>query len=65
MSRRRTGWRHRADRATYFLPEVGDEVLVEFVGGDIAHPIVIGSLWNGKDRMPATACAAAAAGRRP
>ena len=38
--------------------KVGDEVLVEFAGGDIAHPIVIGSVWNGKDRVPATACAA-------
>lgn len=53
----------RADRATFFLPEVGDEVLVEFVGGDIAHPIVIGSLWNGKDRVPATACAAPPGGK--
>jgi uncharacterized protein involved in type VI secretion and phage assembly len=37
---------------TFFLPEVGDEVLVAFEDGDIHHPFVVGSLYNGK-RAPA------------
>jgi len=41
------------DRGTYFLPEVGDEVLVAFDKGDIQHPYVLGALWNGKDTPPA------------
>ena len=40
------------DRGSYFLPEVGDEVLVAFEQGDIHHPYVIGALWNGKDKPP-------------
>jgi len=36
----------------YFLPEVGDEVLVCFDHGHIEHPYVIGCLWNGKDKPP-------------
>lgn len=42
-----------ADRGTYFLPEVGDEVLVAFEAGAIDHPYVLGALWNGKDKPPA------------
>ena len=42
-----------ADRGTYFLPEVGDEVLVAFEGGDLGHPYVLGALWNGEDAPPA------------
>ncbi len=37
---------------TYFLPEVGDEVLVSFENGDIHQPIVVGSLWTGKRKPP-------------
>jgi len=41
------------DRGTYFLPEVGDEVLVAFEDGDVDHPYVLGALWNGADAPPA------------
>jgi uncharacterized protein involved in type VI secretion and phage assembly len=40
------------NRGTFFLPEVGDEVLVSFDHGDITQPYVIGALWNGKDKPP-------------
>lgn len=40
------------DRGTFFMPEVGDEVLVAFDRGDISHPYVIGALWNGVDKPP-------------
>lgn len=39
---------------TYFLPEVGDEVLIGFEYGDIHNPIVIGGLWSGKRKPPET-----------
>ncbi len=40
-------------RGIYFLPEVGDEVLVAFDRGDLRFPYVVGSLWNGQDQSPA------------
>jgi len=42
------------ERGTFFLPEVGDEVVVAFDHGDIDYPYVIGALWNGKDKPPET-----------
>ncbi|MCP2729243.1 phage baseplate assembly protein V [Limnofasciculus baicalensis] len=38
----------------YFLPEVGDEVLVAFEHGMIEFPYILGALWNGKDKPPDT-----------
>jgi phage baseplate assembly protein V len=35
---------------TYFVPEVGDEVLVAFVHGDMRLPVVLGGLYNGSDK---------------
>ena len=40
------------NRGAFLLPNVGDEVLVSFVNGDTRLPIVIGSLWNGRDTPP-------------
>ncbi len=34
----------------FFVPEVDDEVLVAFIHGDIRQPIVVGGLYNGKDK---------------
>lgn len=42
------------ERGSFFLPEVGDEVLVAFEMGDLQHPYVLGSLWNGEDKPPDT-----------
>jgi len=39
-------------RGIFFLPEVGDEVLVAFEHGDMRFPYVLGAIWNGKDGLP-------------
>jgi uncharacterized protein involved in type VI secretion and phage assembly len=39
-------------RGTYFIPQIGDEVLVAFNHGDVREPFVMGALWNTKDRPP-------------
>jgi phage baseplate assembly protein gpV len=40
-------------RGTFFIPQIGDEVVVAFNGGDVRDPLVIGSVWNMIDRPPA------------
>ncbi len=40
-----SGWGH------YFLPEVGDQVLLAFEGGNIEHPYVVGCIPKDKDKF--------------
>ena len=40
------------NRGSWFIPDVNDEVLVAFEGGDPRMPYVVGGLWNGVDRPP-------------
>ncbi len=40
------------DRGFYFLPEIGDEVLVAFEHGNPSYPYIVGALWNGQDKPP-------------
>ncbi len=40
------------NRGTWFIPDVNDEVLVIFMGGDPRQPCVVGGLWNGQDQPP-------------
>lgn len=42
------------NRGSWFIPDVGDEVLVMFEAGDVRRPYVIGALWNGSDSPPAS-----------
>jgi len=42
------------NRGTWFLPEVGDEVLVAFEAENVEHPYLLGALWNGQDNPPET-----------
>lgn len=41
-------------RGSWFVPEVGDEVLLIFECGDTRRPYVVGALWNGSDAPPQT-----------
>jgi len=40
------------DRGSFFIPEVGDEVLVAFHHGDPERPYIIGALWNKSHKPP-------------
>jgi uncharacterized protein involved in type VI secretion and phage assembly len=40
------------ERGLYMMPEVDDEVVVAFEHGDTRRPIVIGSLYHGKAKVP-------------
>ncbi|EKT3967330.1 type IV secretion protein Rhs, partial [Flavobacterium psychrophilum] len=37
-------------RGMYWTPEIGDEVVVDFVGGSAERPYVVGSHYNGKNK---------------
>ena len=53
-----SGWARMAtvgaglNRGIVFLPEINDEVIIGFEGGDIRRPVVLGGLYNGKDTPP-------------
>ena len=40
------------DRGIYFMPEIGDEVLVGFLHADFNHPVVLAGMWNGQAPSP-------------
>src|SRR5690606_7267207 len=40
------------NRGVWFVPDLDDEVLVMFEGGDPRRPYVVGALWNGQDAPP-------------
>lgn len=40
------------ERGSWFIPDLDDEVLICFEGGDPRKPFVMGGLWNGQDTPP-------------
>ena len=36
----------------FFIPEIGDEVIIGYLNNDPSHPIVLGSLYSSKRTMP-------------
>ena len=40
------------ESGSWFIPDVGDEVLIAFEHGDPRRPYVLGGLWNGQDKPP-------------
>lgn len=41
-------------RGAFFIPDVGDEVVLVYLSGDSRLPVVFGGLWNGHDAAPET-----------
>jgi uncharacterized protein involved in type VI secretion and phage assembly len=41
-----------SNRGAFLIPDVGDEVLLIYLGGDARFPVVMGGLWNGRDAAP-------------
>ncbi|MGK0362222.1 MAG: hypothetical protein ACI9U2_004542, partial [Bradymonadia bacterium] len=46
------GWYAGNSRGTLFVPEIGDEVLIAFEGGDPNHPYILGAVFNGEHEVP-------------
>jgi Rhs element Vgr protein len=44
-----------SDRGSFFLPEIGDEVIVGFINGDPDHPVVLGMMNSSAKAAPLTA----------
>jgi uncharacterized protein involved in type VI secretion and phage assembly len=42
------------ERGAFFMPEIDDEVIIAFNHGMWDHPVVIGFLWNVKQKPPST-----------
>ncbi len=42
-------------RGAFFMPELGDEVLVSFDHGDVSHPYIVGFCWSNADQPPFSA----------
>jgi uncharacterized protein involved in type VI secretion and phage assembly len=42
------------NRGAFMLPDVGDEVLINFINGDPRLPVIVGGLWNGSAKAPET-----------
>ena len=42
------------DRGIFFVPDVGDEVVVSFFDGDPAQPVILGTLYNKTNTAPST-----------
>jgi uncharacterized protein involved in type VI secretion and phage assembly len=40
------------NRGAFLIPDVGDEVVVLFIGNDPRFPVVVGALWNGGTEVP-------------
>jgi len=40
------------NRGWFFIPEKDDEVLCLFEHGELDRPLIVGALWNGKDKAP-------------
>ncbi|MDD2303236.1 MAG: type VI secretion system tip protein VgrG [Prolixibacteraceae bacterium] len=43
------------ERGSFFLPEIGDEVIVGFINGDPDHPVVLGMMNSSAKAAPLTA----------
>ena len=43
-----------ANHGTWFIPDVGDEVVVAFEQGNLDRPYVLGGLWNSANPPPET-----------
>ena len=41
-----------SNRGSYWMPDVGDQVVVGFLQGDVRFPVVLGGLWHGNAAPP-------------
>jgi phage protein D/phage baseplate assembly protein gpV len=42
------------DAGFLWIPDIDEEVVVGFEQGDLAYPLILGSLWNGQAKMPSS-----------